>query len=552
MSKSEDVVHFGLGDETEVEQIQIRWSNGAISVLNDVTANQLLEVSDDDNLKTDLVENTRVKPIFQDLGPTFEINHRHYENDYNDFKKQVLLPHKMSNFGPALAVIDVNNDGLEDFFVGGAAGESAALYLQQSSGKFEKSNTSLWEEEKIYEDVASIFLDVDNDQDQDLFVVSGGNEFPENHTNYQDRLYINDGKGNFSRSKKGLPSLNNSGSKVLATDYNNDGFTDVLILGRHTPGTYPSPANSVLLENKGGYFSDVTKSKAPHLIGLGMATDGQWSDINGDGKLDIIIVGEWMKPTILLQTGDGTFQNTDFEGLEKSHGWYFSVASADIDQDGDEDLILGNLGLNYKYKASEEEPFQVHSADFDNNGTQDIVLSYHEDNAVYPVRGRSCSVEQIPDLGQKFPSFESFGDSDLKDIYGEKLEEALHLKAYTFASYYAENIDGKKFRLRQLPMRAQVSNINSILIEDYNHDGHEDLLLAGNLFASEIETPRNDAGSGLLLLGDGTGNFKETSLAESGIYLPHDVKNAQPIQIGPQKGILIANNNEKLQLIGYR
>lgn len=552
MSKSEDVIHFGLGKQTEVNQIQIKWANGSVSILNKVQANQLLQVNDDDKVETYYPEKLKKSRIFTNLSTIYGINHYHQENTFDDFEKQVLLPHKMSNFGPTLSVADINNDGLDDFYLGGAAGFEAALYVQNENNQFERSNASLWENEKYFEDVASVFLDVDNDNDKDLIVVSGGNEFPENHALYQDRLYLNDGKGNFSKSKNSLPSSTQSGSKIIAADYNDDGFIDVLILGRHVPGKYPSPANSLLLENKGGYFSNVTTEKAPSLINLGMATDAIWCDINSDEKIDIVIVGEWMAPTILLQTNDGFFQKTSFEGLEKSDGWYFSLATSDIDNDGDEDLILGNLGLNYKYKASKKEPFQVHSADFDENGTQDIILSYYEDDEVYPLRGRSCSIEQIPELAQKFPSFESFGNSDLEGIYGKKLKEALHLRAFTFTSYYAENINGTKFKLHPLPNIAQVSNINSILIEDYNKDGNKDLLVAGNLFASEIETPRNDAGTGMLLLGDGKGEFKATTIEYSGIYLPQDVKNLKIIKIGSQKNILVASNNQPLQFIGYK
>ncbi|MDO6819136.1 VCBS repeat-containing protein [Zobellia sp. 1_MG-2023] len=550
MSKSENTVHFGLGELMNVEKIRIQWPNGQVSELKNIKANQSLDIHQK-NEEFVNTSNISVKPIFKENTVQTNLKYKHQENTFDDYQKQVLLPHKMSQFGPTIAVADVNSDGLEDFYVGGASGKSGMLFVQNTRGQFDSIPQKDFLIDKTSEDLGSLFFDIDNDGDQDLFVVSGGYEFQENSKHLQDRLYLNDGTGYFSKDNSRLPKYLESGSQVISADYDKDGDLDLFVAGRQIPGKYPSPANSILLENDNGYLKNVTEAKAPGFMNLGMVTSAQWAHINDDDRLDLIVVGEWMPITTFLQTKNGTFEPSTIKGLEKTNGWYYSVTKADMDNDGDDDFIVGNLGLNYKYKATPEHPFQVHSADFDKNGKQDIVLSYFEEGEVYPIRGRSCSVEQIPELDAKFPTFESFGDSDLKDIYGNQLNDALHLSAYTFASYYIENIDGKSFTLHELPKLAQVSSINSILAEDFDKDGHKDLLIAGNLFTSEIETTRNDAGIGLFLKGNGKGDFFPITTAQSGFYAPFDVKNMKIIKKKGKSNILIGNNNHYLQLMEY-
>lgn len=550
MSKSENAVHFGLGNIETVEKIRIKWPDDQITELSNITGNQLLEIFQEDESLIKLSTPTK-KPIFKETTQEIALAYRHIENEYNDYEKQVLLPHKMSQFGPSLAVADVNGDGLEDFFVGGSVGNPGILYFQNSKGEFDTKDDAIWILDKASEDSGCVFFDIDNDGDQDLFVVSGGNEFNLGDRILQDRLYLNDGAGNFVKDSKRVPKYLTSGLVVTAADYDGDGDEDLFVGGRQIPGKYPNPANSKLLENRNGYLFDVTKTKALAFESLGMVTAAQWTHLNGDNKLDLIIVGEWMPITIFIQTEEATFKRKVFKGLEKTEGWYYSVTCSDMDNDGDQDFIVGNLGLNYKYKASTEHPFQVHSADFDHNGIQDIVLSYYEEGVEYPIRGRSCSVQQIPSLDSKFPSFESFGNSDIKDIYGADLEKALNLKAHTFASYYVENIENETFKLHQLPQLAQVSSINSILAEDFDHDGIKDLIVSGNLYSSEIETPRNDAGVGLFLKGKRDGSFKAITGNESGFFVPHDAKDMKKIKIRNKQSILVGNNNHYLQVIQY-
>ena len=453
----------------------------------------------------------------------------------------------MSEFGPAIGVGDVNGDGKEDFFVGGAAGYSGTLYLQNSREGFDRVEKGAWTKDRACEDMDIALFDVDGDRDLDLFVVSGGNEFAANAPELQDRLYINNGRGKFVKSPQALPRYLVSGSCVEPNDFDGDGDLDLFVGGRLVPGQYPNPANSKLLENRGGKFTDITTDRAPDLHELGLVTAACWTDYDQDGQDDLVVVGEWMPVTVFSQNEDNNFTRQTPEGLSETNGWYYEVQAADMDQDGDQDLVVGNLGLNYKYKASSSEPFEVYSYDFDDNGSLDIVLSYYEHGIAFPVRGKDCSTQQIPSLAEKFESYEEFGHSNLGDIYGVKLSSALNLQAKTFASAYIENLGDGDFEFNPLPNLAQVSSVNSILIKDYDNDGHQDLLICGNLYQSEIETPRNDAGAGLFLRGDGRGQFTPVPLTVSGFYAAHDAKDMKAVKVGNKEIIVVANNNNHLQ-----
>ncbi len=553
MSKSEDIAHFGLGEAEIVEKVEIQWPDGTLEVLKNVKANQLLERTREGSGEANVVLPSKKRDqLFENITTDSQLSYRHQENEYDDYKEEVLLPHKMSTFGPSIAVGDVDRDGLDDFFVGGSAGFSGTLFIQKKIGGFKEIKDGAWSIDKVSEDMGSTFFDVDNDGDLDLFVVSGGNEFSPNSKELQDRIYINNGFGVFKKDVKRVASYLTSGSVVEKADYDDDGDLDLFIGGRLIPGNYPKAANSILLENRNGYLVDVTAEISPQFQSLGMVTSAEWVDLNKDKRLDLVVVGEWMPVTIFIQNDYGKFSVQKFEGIEDTEGWYYKVISKDMDKDGDEDLIVGNLGLNYKYKASNETPFEVYSYDFDKNGNTDIVLSYYEEGKMFPIRGRSCSIEQIPSLSQKFPTFESFGEADLNEIYGKDLSNALHLKAKTFASFYIENIDGESFKMHQLPQLAQVSSINNIIAEDFDKDGKQDILISGNLYASEIETPRNDAGVGLFLKGDGNGKFKAVSVTESGFFAPHDAKDMKRIKYGEKEAILIGNNDYFIQLVSIK
>ncbi len=371
---------------------------------------------------------------------------------------------------------------------------------------------------------------------------------------YYDRLYLNNGKGKFSPTKGKMPNASVSGSCVKPFDFDGDGDLDLFIGGRHVPHNYPSPAPSRILENKGGQFVKLDNNRAPNFSKLGMVTDAVWTDFDSDGSTDLLVVGEWMPITVFLNK-DGSFVKHENSNLPNSKGWWNAISSCDIDNDGDEDFVIGNLGLNYKYQASPEEPFHVYANDFDSNGSFDIALGYIDQNQIYPVRGRQCSSEQMPSLSKKFPTYTAFASASIEDVYGKQvLDGALHFEVNNFNTSILMNDGNGNYSLHALPHEAQVSPVNAIICQDFNQDGNVDLLLGGNLYVSEVETGRADAGTGLLLFGDGKGDFKSMPYEKSGFYIPGDVKDLSLILQAnkPTPSILVTNNNAAIQLFEYR
>lgn len=547
-STSEPIAHFGVGNSTKIDQLKIRWADGQEQILKNVTANQTVKIKYSQAKNAAIKNTVKTAPLLQNITTEIGLNHQHEENKFDDFKPQVLLPHKMSTIGPALATGDINGDGLEDFYIGGAAGKIASLYQQNIDGSFTKTINEAFAKDKRPEDVGAVFFDADGDKDVDLYVVSGGNETRLNNKAYQDRLYLNDGLGNFTKSVDALPEFYMSGSKVRPTDFDKDGDIDLFVAGRHIPWAYPEPASSILLVNENGKFVDATADLAPQLKDIGMVNDAKWFDANGDGWDDLVLLGEWMSPTLILNQKGKAFSIEKINATT-SQGWWFSVETADMDGDGDEDIIAGNLGLNYKYKATESEPFEVYYYDFDDNTKKDVVLTYYNYGIQYPLRGKQCSSEQIPELKTKFKTYDIFASSNVGQIYGDdKLENALHYEATTFATTYFENIGNGVFEAHSLPQLAQLSSTNDFMIDDFNGDTHLDILLAGNLYDAEVETTRNDAGFGLLLVGDGKGNFTAVNRQESGFFVPYNVKNMATLKHKNGQLILVACNNDALQI----
>lgn len=545
-------MHFGLAKEKTIDEVKVVWTNGKVQKLYNVKANQTLTFKEQDAIaetEAKIAPNTNLFATVTDVFPVF----KHEENKYDDFKDQVLLPHKMSTFGPAIAVGDLNKDGLDDYFIGGSATYSGKVFLQTKNG-FVPKNIPALDEDKLSEDTGVLIFDADNDGDNDIYVVSGGYEFLVNDTKLQDRLYINNGKGDFTKAPKGvLPSMLTSGSKVYPIDYDKDGKQDLLVLGRQVPGQYPAPATTYLLHNTSTTTQpkfEISKNAPKEFVNLGMATSAVITDFNNDKLEDIIVVGEWMPIRVFQNTKNGFKEVSKNLGLTgDTTGWWWSIQQGDFDNDGDMDYIVGNNGLNYKYKATPNETFDIFVKDFDNDKHKDIVLSYYNDGKQYPVRGRGCSSQQIPNIKKKFKDYESFSEATLVDVYTEKsLKEALHYRVKSFASIYLENKNGK-FIIHELPVEAQLTCINQIMVDDYDKDGKLDVLVTGNMYNSEVETPRNDAGHGLFLKGDGRGKFKSIAAIESGFFTPGDVKNMEKIKVKNKNYFLVTKNNSFMQAV---
>ncbi|MCL6274651.1 VCBS repeat-containing protein [Muricauda sp. 2012CJ35-5] len=538
------VLNIGLGITSTIDSIVVKWNKDQKQTWDQVAVNSTTQIVYDQKK----LASSTVSKILPKIFNISEIGHEiaHTENDFDDYLIQVLLPHKLSNFGPAVAIGDVNGDNKEDIYFGQSSGEASALYLQTNTGTFKQAQS--FEQEAIYEDVDAKFLDFDNDGDLDLYVITGGNEFEEGSANYHDRLYENR-SGRLVLTKNVIPELSVSGSKIRLSDFNQDGFIDVFVGGRFVPHDYPAAANSYLLLNTNGKFIDVTQDQAPELMELGLVTDAVWIDIDKDNDLDLCVVGEWMAPTV-FHNQDGRFIKSTLQSNIDLTGWYYAIKAMDIDNDGNQDLVLGNLGENYKYKANASEPFEVFYSDFDNNGSKDLVLGYYNFGDLYPVRGRECSSQQMPSIKKITPSYDVFGKSTVKDIYGqENLSQALHLSAYNFKSGILKNKGDGSLEFIAFPEVAQISSINAILDYDYNADGLNDLIIAGNLFASEIETPRNDAGYGLLLNNRGDFKFEPIDAADSGLFLSRDTKNMEFLQISGKPHIAVGKNNELMDLV---
>ncbi|WP_109833348.1 VCBS repeat-containing protein [Reichenbachiella versicolor] len=543
-SAVEPYIHFGLGQTEIIDSVKIYQKEKVVGVYNQVRVNQLIELEIDPiDINEKLIS---PEPFFTEvtnkvLNETFI----HTENQFYDFNYQVLLPHKMSNFGPALAVGDVNGDHLEDFYIGGASGQKGQLYIQNDNQTFTGQTI---EENSIYEDIDAVFLDADQDGDLDIYIVSGGNEFPKDNPAYADRLLINE-SGTWKTSTNILPPNNVSGSCVRPFDFDQDGDIDLFIGGRLDPRNYPYSGTSQLLENKSEQgklrYEDISPQNK--LSKLGMVTDAVWTDIDHDNNSELVIVGEWMTVKI-FDYNHKSFQDVSDKIIDfNSTGWWFSVHSADLNEDGLEDLLLGNLGLNYKYQASEEASFNVYASDFDGNNKNDIVLSYHNQGKEYPVRGRQCSSEQIPAIKVVYKDYESFSTASMEDIFGEeKLDQSTHFKIESFASMIWMQ-EENEISEKQFPWKSQTSPINDLVLLDVDSDGQDDIISIGNLYASEVETPRSDAGIGSILL-NRKGYLEPISLHKSGFLANADAKHIETINIGNEKAVIVANNNSPIQI----
>jgi enediyne biosynthesis protein E4 len=566
-STVENTLHFGLGKVTKVDSIRITWLDGQSQVLTNVAADQVIIAAQRDTRPYPEKPANQPEPLFREVSEAMQIRYRHTEELYIDFKVQPLLPCLLSQNGPGVAVGDMNGDGLEDFFVGGAFNHSGELFFQQSHNRFR--SVPLNRGKKYEEDMAPLLFDADRDGDLDLYVVSGSSEFAAGSPYYQDRLYTNDGKGKFTLNAAALPPMPSSGSCVTAADFDRDGDLDLFVGGRLSPTQYPLPAKSYVLRNdspplKNGssaHFTDVTDEVCPEMNALGMVTASLWTDFDGDGWVDLLVTGEWMPITFFKnQQGKlipwnadaGTTQNakqspnrTRSPGpLTHSNGWWNSLVAGDFDGDGDVDYVAGNLGLNTEWRTSSEKPVSIYAGDYDGNGSLDPVLCQYQGDSLYPVHPRDEMINQMNGLRKNFPRYTDYAKARLTDVFSEaELKKAYVVRAETFRSVYLENKGKGQFSLRPLPAQAQLAPVFGMLSGDYDEDGHLDLLLTGNSYATEAITGPYDASIGLFLHGDGKGNFTPLSAARSGFVVEGDAKGLAEVALSGNRRLIIATRN---------
>ena len=543
-------IHFGIGDIDKIDSIVVQWPDSKTNTLYDIKSNQTVEVH---KIKGVLSPQKLVKKpnktLFTEVTDLYKLDHEHQDPEFNDFNRQYLLPHKLSQQGPGIAVGDVNGDGLDDFFIGSGYDHSGYIFHQTTTGKFKKVPLTSIGQEKYEEDTGSLFFDYDNDGDQDLYVVSGSNEFLIDSEYYRDRLYANDGKGNFTLDAQALPNIRNSGSCVRATDFDGDGDLDLFVGGRLTPQIYPLPPNSYLLINQNGKFTDGTPELAPGLQRIGMVTDALWTDYDNDFDVDLIIVGEFM-PIQFMENIGGKFRNSSaMTGLDYTSGWWNSINSGDFDNDGDIDYILGNLGLNTKYKVSREEPLTIYASDYDKNGFIDPIMSYYIDHVEYPTHPRDELIRQIPSMKKNFPDYKTYAKASIEDILSPSDKSSSYItKAFRFSSSYLENMGEGKFKLHDLPLEAQLAPVFGLIVEDFNMDGFLDVLLTGNNRGTEVGAGSYDALKGQYLKGNGNGNFKSISPLTSGLFIGGDVRGAAIMEINGQLVYLFGQNSGQLKV----
>lgn len=533
LSTVEDFVHFGLGGNKEIETLEVIWPDGNFQLLNNIKANQVLTLNYYEAIKGEktnsIFPQNKVKDLLlTEVAGESKPQYLHEENDQIDYYIQKTLPHKFSQAGPGIAVGDINGDGLEDFILGGSSLFHTSIFTQEEGGIFTESMLKKTRD-KYSEDEGLLLFDADGDEDLDLYVVSGGYESLSGSDRSKDRLYTNNGFGEFTLSEHSIPEVSANGSCVRAADLDSDGDLDLFIGGRVITGIYPFPPKSYILRNDNGIFTDATQEVCKSIRNIGMVTDAIWTDYDNNGTQDLIVVGEFMAITI-YKNSNGKLTKVENSGISEYTGWWNSISGADFDKDGDTDYVVGNLGLNNVYNISHTRPLRVYAKDFDNNGTIDPILSCYYKSETgelveYPVHAWNKLGSQSHVFKNQFKNFSEYGQTTMQQLLAPyDTAGLLVLEANYPSTSYMENLGNGKFDLKPLPRPTQIAPVNGQQIDDVDNDGNLDLILIGNDFGNEIISGRYDALNGVVLLGDGKGEFHALSTLESGFVVPGDAK----------------------------
>ena len=549
LSAVDKTIHFGLGKSILIDTIKVFWPSGKYEEVYNTSSNSTITFNEED-----AILNRSFSPSSRNLKFKKNnqlLNFTHQENEFDDFLKEGLLPYKQSTLGPFITKGDVNGDTKEDIYIGGAKGQAGQLFIQSGKG-FITTNIPAFKSDAGYEDMEALFIDIENDGDNDLYVVSGGSEFNERSPELKDRLYINDGKGNFSKAASSdIDAYTISGKSITKIDFDKDGDLDIIVGNRIKPQQFPIHEPSIIYQNNNGVFTNVTRLVAPEFEDFGIVNKVITTDFNNDGWDDFIAVGEWTSVGMFLNN-NGVFENiAGKNGLDKEIGWWFNVTETDINNDGNKDYLLGNVGKNIKFKVSVDKPLRVYADDFDDNGTNDLVLSYKYNNIFVPARGRECTSLQMPFIAEKIPTFNEFANSSLQDIYGEGLNTAYEREVNQFNSMLLINNGDGTFKKVILPIMAQTMPILDAASIDYNNDGFEDLVIVGNIYNTEVETPRLDNPYGLILVSNTKNGYNVVEPKESGFYLSGNAKSVETVSINGKSYIIVANNNSSIEVFEY-
>lgn len=541
-SSSEPLLQFGLGNVAQIDKVEAQFPGGRLLTLNAQAPNQRLTLDVSAAKPGKLLPlPAGGKTLVAEISGKNGLNYQHKDDGFADFNRERLLPWRLSTPGPQIAVGDVNGDGIEDCFFGGAPGTPGGLFVQQKNGQFARLPDP-GQADKVCEDGGSVLFDADGDGDKDLFVTSGGSAAPAGRDEYQPRLYLNDGTGKFTRAADALPKITDSGFSVATFDYDSDGDLDLFVGGWCVPGSYPSPPASHILRNDKGKFTDVTQQVAPAFAYCGMVRGIVFGDVNGDQQADMIVSGEWMPITVFRKEGSSFREATAESGLANTAGFWRSLAAADLDGDGDLDLVAGNLGLNTRLKATPQEPLFEYYRDFDANGSTDALMGYTKNGVEYTLAYRDVLLKQLPGLKKKFVRNEPYALATLEDVFSRNdLKSAKYLKAETLSTTWFEN-QGGKFIAHELPVEAQIAPVWGIVVTDMDSNGAPDLVLAGNEMGMQAETGPVDSGNGLILLNDGKGNFTPVAPRQSGFWATREAHSLALMRQSDGKKLLLVGN----------